>query len=155
MPDTLSTPAPRKREAGEAVVEVAFPASLGMLTCLRGFLVGVLMEHGFDGDFAMDLQMAADEAVTNVIEHAYGFDSSRTVNLRLAIRADQVALLLKDSGKAFESPELKPLDLASHIRSGRTGGLGRYMMFSVMDSVVYDRRGEGNSLLMVKKKAAL
>lgn len=154
MPDTLAARPAQGHDSELAVLEMSFPADVRILSSLRGFLIGLLMDHGMDGDFAMDLQIAADEAITNVIEHAYGFDTRKTVGLRLAIHAHQVSLVLKDSGKALEAAPLSPLDLDGHVRSGKTSGLGRYMIESTMDSVVYERGREGNMLKLEKRRPA-
>ena len=139
------TPPPPK------TVSLTIPADANLLGALRGFLTTILREHGYSNDVINDLELAADEAVTNVVEHAYQYDARRSLTVEMQMDRTQVRVLVKDQGEAFE-PQSPTVDLDQHIAERRTGGLGVHLIHTMMDSVDY-RREEGSNVLILTKKA--
>jgi serine/threonine-protein kinase RsbW len=139
------TPPPPK------TVSLTIPADANLLGALRGFLTTVLREHGYSADVVNDLELAADEAVTNVVEHAYQYDARRSLTVEMQMDRAQVRVLVKDQGEAF-APKSPEVDLDQHIAERRTGGLGVHLIHTMMDSVDY-RREEGSNVLILTKKA--
>jgi anti-anti-sigma factor len=133
------------------VTSVTLPADVNLLAALRGFLTAVLRENGYANDLINDVELAADEAVTNVVEHAYQYDSRRSLNVELRLERDQVQVLVRDQGQAYQ-PAVAQVDLDKHIAERRTGGLGVHLMHTMMDQVDY-RREDGSNLLVLSKKA--
>ena len=92
------------------------------------------------------LQLCLEEAVTNVVSHAFEPDTSHDV--RIAVWRDDNALHAEvtDDGRAFDplSRELpaEPVD----IRSAEVGGLGIRLMRGFADQVSY-RRADGMNRL--------
>jgi len=132
-------------------VNVSMPADVNLLAALRGFMTAVLREHGYGQDLVNDLELAADEAVTNVVEHAYQYDTRKTVFLELIMEKKQVSVRVKDQGKAFNPTQAEPVNLDQHIAERRTGGLGVHLVQTLTDSVDYRREDGFNVLTLVKK----
>jgi anti-sigma regulatory factor (Ser/Thr protein kinase) len=112
----------------------------------------VLREHGYPTDLINDLELAADEAVTNVVEHAYQYDVRKSLTLEMRLEKDQVQVLVKDQGQAYQ-PTIQAVDLERHIAERRTGGLGVHLMHAMMDAVDY-RREDGQNVLALTKKVS-
>lgn len=97
---------------------------------------------------------SVDEALANVIRHAYGGRSGRPIEvtcrrLHSAARNGGPAgmeIVLEDSGSALEPRKMKgrPLDEV------RPGGLGLHFIKASMDEVKFSRRNGKNQLRMVK-----
>jgi serine/threonine-protein kinase RsbW len=130
---------------------LSFPADVNLLAAVRAFIVAVLREHGFGPDLVNDLEMAADEAVTNVVEHAYQYDNRKTVFLELSLEKGGVQVKVKDQGQAFNPLQTDPVNLDQHIAERRTGGLGVHLIQSLMDTVDY-RREDGFNVLTLTKQ---
>jgi anti-sigma regulatory factor (Ser/Thr protein kinase) len=130
---------------------LAFPADVNLLAAVRSFMVAVLKEHGYGTELINDLEMAADEAVTNVVEHAYLYDNRKTVTVELDLERTGVRVKIKDQGQAFNPLQAGPVDLDQHVAERRTGGLGVHLMQSLMDGVDY-RREDGFNVLTLTKK---
>jgi len=128
-----------------------FPADVNLLAAVRAFLVSVLHEYGYEQDMVNDLEMAADEAVTNVVEHAYQFDGRKTVFVELKLERAGVQVRVKDNGRAFNPLQVQPVNLDAHVAERRTGGLGVHLMQSLMDSVDYRREGDFNVLTLTRQ----
>ncbi|HXC63496.1 MAG TPA: ATP-binding protein, partial [bacterium] len=133
------------------VCGVTMPADVNLLAALRGFITAVLRENGYANDLINDVELAADEAVTNVVEHAYQYDSKRSLSVELRMERDQVQVLVRDQGQAYQPPAAQ-VDLDKHIAERRTGGLGVHLMHTMMDQVDY-RREDGSNVLVLSKKA--
>jgi anti-anti-sigma factor len=134
------------------VISLTLPADVNLLAALRGFLTAVLREHGYPLDVVNDVELAADEAVTNVVEHAYQYDVRKSVVLELRMEQDRVQVLVKDQGQPYR-PTGQGVDLEKHIAERRTGGLGVHLMHAMMDAVDY-RREDGQNVLALTKKVA-
>jgi anti-sigma regulatory factor (Ser/Thr protein kinase) len=119
-----------------------------------------LVRRGVEqGNFPLDqlnrLQIAVDEAVTNIIEHGYA-DKPRDVaaiDITLAVDAHCFRIDIVDHGERFPVDELADVDIAAHVAAGRSGGLGVFLMRRIMDQVDYHfRAGQPNRLTMIKRR---
>lgn len=147
-------PGRRDQAAPTKLLAVSLPSDVNLLAGLRVFVTSVLKEHGYSGDLVNDIELAADEAVTNVIEHAYRYDAKRTVWLEVHMDKGEVRVVVKDDGEAFVPGEAATVDLEKHIAERRTGGLGVHLMHTVMDSVSHMREGGKNILVLTRKVRA-
>ncbi len=94
--------------------------------------------------------LAVDEAVSNIMEHAYGTENQGPIHLE--VEADDEALRFRfvDEGRPFRPGEVRDPDLAEHFRAGKRKGLGIFLMRRIMDEVQYVF-GEVNELTLVKR----
>ena len=109
----------------------------------------VLNELGFDEDQRARLVLAVDEAVANVIRHAYAGCCDGRVELSFWLDADAVRIELRDYADPVDPNRIKPRDLSEC----RPGGLGVNLIDSVMDNWCFRHPvdGPGNQLTMVKR----
>lgn len=135
-------------------VKVELPADVNLLAGLRVFVTAMLREHGYPSDLVNDVELAADEAATNVIEHAYRYDTTRSFSLELVMAKGQVQAVLRDSGEAYAPEQPPQVDLDRHIAERRTGGLGVHLMHTMMDAVERRREGGQNVLVLTRKVRA-
>lgn len=95
------------------------------------------------------IQTSAEEAFTNVIRHAYLFGTG-WIQLKAEVRTSSVALSVIDQGRSFDFEAVEKPDLARLVARERKGGLGIFMIRTLMDEVDYQVRRDGNELRMVK-----
>ncbi len=145
------------RKGGAAAVPplkrlaLTVPADVNYLQHLRRFVTGVAAEEGFDDDKVNQIEMAFDEAITNVIEHAYNFDSAQTITVELAVDSDKLVLTLRDRGRVFQPSQAPLPDLKRHIAERKTGGLGRFLIKTLMDDEEHRSSDEGGNELVLTK----
>ena len=142
---TRGAPLPPKR------IKLEFPADVNLLASARIYMTAVLREQGVPTEAINDVELAADEAVTNVIEHAYQYDARRTVGVEMLLEKNLLRILIRDNGEAFTPAERPPVDLDQHIAERRTGGLGVHLMHQLMDKVEHRREGGENVLELTKR----
>jgi serine/threonine-protein kinase RsbW len=138
-------PLPPKR------IKLDLPADVNLLAASRVFLTALLREHGVPAEAVNDVELATDEAVTNVIEHAYQYDTRRSVSIEILLEKSQLRVLIRDNGEPFTPSQQPKVDLDKHIAERRTGGLGVHLMHQLMDKVEHRREGQENVLELLKR----
>jgi len=95
--------------------------------------------------------LAVDEAVANIIKHAYQQESTGSIVIEVTFDAERFEISVLDSGNQFDPNDIKDVDIMKHVKEGRKTGLGIFIMRQIMDEVQYNfREGERNELHMVK-----
>lgn len=104
------------------------------------------------------VQLAVDEASSNIIEHAYGGESQELIECTCTLAPGSLIVSLKDCGHHFDASLISDPDLSSDIEERQPGGLGLYFMRQLMDEITFTIvPGQGdlkdcNILTMVKRK---
>lgn len=105
---------------------------------------------GLDEDEAFKVQLAVDEACTNVIEHAYE-GRGGTIELCCCREGTGIRVRIQDWGQSFDLDAVRQPDLYAPLKDRQVGGLGLHFMRSLMDQVRFSfDQDEGNVLTMVK-----
>jgi serine/threonine-protein kinase RsbW len=139
-----------------AVIERTFtlkvPSSTENLAMIREFLNGVLAQTGLDQSDINKLELAVDEACSNVMEHAYGHDATKEVVVRVIFDEELVRVNIIDTGRGFDPQSIPQADLERLVAERRSGGLGLRLMKSLVDEVRYEfEPGQKNELHMTKR----
>ncbi|RMG07630.1 MAG: ATP-binding protein [Planctomycetota bacterium] len=124
------------------------------LSKVRAVVAEVLEETPFNRETRNKIIVAVDEALANVVEHAYG-EERGTVDIRFTLDAERLHVRIRDNGIRFHPGEklTSEIDIHEHIRKGLKGGLGLFLMRRIMDEVHFNHDGPEfvNELVMVKK----
>lgn len=135
--------------------EITITNDLAYLVQVREQVSQVVREGGFPIQFVNRLQIAVDEAVTNIIEHGYAGQprGGGEIWIRLDVSPDRFRIEIADDGASFDPNALSDLDIASHVAQGNHGGLGVFLMRKIMDVVDYRfETGVRNRLVLVKHR---
>jgi len=96
--------------------------------------------------------LAVDEACTNIIKHSYKLSPQGEIIIKIDYDEEKFTITIIDYGKSFEPDRVPRPDLQKYYREHRVGGLGMYLMKSLMDDVEYiSIPGEYNQVLLSKK----
>jgi len=112
---------------------------------------------GFDEDAIFQVQLACDEACTNIIEHTYREEDVGDITVSWEIEGKAFVITITDNGEQFNPRDIPPAPIPlSPLDEDefeiKEGGLGVYFMRKLMDSVNYSyKKGNGNILTMKKK----
>jgi len=130
--------------------ELEIESRVENLRIISDFVKNALAQLGVDPAFEYNIQLVVDEACTNIIKHAYAGDVG-PIALILEMREDELIIIMKDKGKPFDFGSVPPPDLAGDLESRKIGGLGIFLMKSLMDEVNYQFDAQlGNELTMRK-----
>ena len=132
---------------------MVFPAQFEYLDEIRKFVGELARTSGFSDKEIYSIQLAADEAASNIIEHAYQDSSEGVLECSCGMEADRLVITMHDDGKPFDISRVKEPNLKADLSDRQIGGLGIYLMRKLMDEVHYESKpGRGNLLTMVKRK---
>jgi|SRR5688572_22055282 serine/threonine-protein kinase RsbW len=129
-----------------------FPAKFEYLDEIRDFVAGVARQGGFSDKEIYSLQLAADEAASNIIEHAYAGVTNASLEINCEMQGDTLTIIMRDQGTTFDSSKVKQPDLKADLSERQIGGLGVYLMRKLMDEVRYESSGKTNTLTMIKRR---
>lgn len=133
---------------------VQFPAKFDYLDEIRDFVGEIARKGGFGSKEVYNIQLATDEAASNIIEHAYEGVSSGVLELSCGIQGSAIVIVLVDHGEPFDPSEIPMPDLKADLSERKIGGLGIFLMRKLMDEVRYDSQPgkNSNTLTMIKRK---
>ncbi|MBX3463134.1 MAG: ATP-binding protein [Planctomycetes bacterium] len=95
--------------------------------------------------------VALQEMLTNVLRHAYRLDESRPIEVRFELSDEQLEIVLRDQGPAFDPLAYDTSACEADRRMPREGGgYGIHIARAVMDRVEYRREAGWNTLRMAK-----
>ena len=119
---------------------------------LAAFMETIAAETKMDSSLAMSMNLALEEAVSNVILYAYPKGSDGLVDIEAFIREDRLDFIITDSGVPFDPTSVADPDVTLDVKDRPVGGLGIYLVKSIMDHVSYARQEGKNILSMTKKR---
>lgn len=126
-------------------------ASSEVLSPFRKELRLLLNQAGWEKKTTEEILLAVDEALTNIIRHAYGGNPGKMA-VSVSAADNKIEIVLEDWGKKFDPTQVPPPELPRH----KPGGLGVHFIRTIMDQMIYDDQGpEGNRLRLVKHKAKI
>ena len=96
------------------------------------------------------LETAVDEAVSNIIEHAYEGEGKGTIRCQVKTSEKSVNIILEDHGKTFDPSKVHCPNLNSDLKHRPNHGLGYYMMCRLVDDVKFDFNAKRNRLILTK-----
>lgn len=106
----------------------------------------------FDEQAIYQCRLALDEACTNIIEHSYADKPDGEIEVVIRTHDGELSIQLTDFGEPYNPAIVPTPQIGERIENARPGGLGLYMMRTVMDEVSYTPGPRGNSLVMVKRR---
>lgn len=125
-------------------------AELETLPAFREFIARNCERLKISPEIAFELQLACDEAATNVIKHGYEGMNPGSLMLELRPQRKKIAMILSDFGHPFEPVETDMPDVDALMHNEPTTGFGLYFIYRTMDEVSYSTDEQGNHLVLVK-----
>ncbi len=132
--------------------KTTFPARFEYLDEIRDLVAQTAREGGFTEKAVYSLQLAADEAASNIIEHAYAGVSDAYFDITCDMRGDSIVITMRDTGISFDMSKVKQPNIKADLSERQIGGLGVYLMRKLMDKVSYESNSTGNMLTMTKRR---
>ena len=130
------------------------PGQFDRLTEIAAFVTQAARRCGLNDDEVFHVEMAVDEACSNIIEHAYAAQIGDIEVACCCPGAGQFEVVLRDSGLPFEPEEVPApaVNAPPDLDNLTEGGLGLYFMRKLMDEVRFESvAGQGNTLTMLKR----
>lgn len=134
-------------------IEMKFPSNPEYVGLIRLTLSGVLSRAGATYDDIEDSKIAVSEAVTNAVKHAYSANEAGDISVGFAVFNDKVEIIVADNGQSFDYEQIKtqlgPYNEDDNINYLREGGLGLFLIETLMDKVTF-KKEPGVTISMTK-----
>lgn len=137
-------------QADSGNLRMMFHNDIKQVSQLEGWLETVSRELECPESLIPSLNLALEEAVTNVILYAYPKGIYGPVELDALREGNSLKFVLSDSGKPFDPTARPDADINASLEDRQIGGLGIHLVRSIMDAVSYEYRDGRNILTMTK-----
>lgn len=133
-------------------ITLQLPAKPEYVSLGRLSLSGIASRAGFSYEAIEDLKIAVSEAITNSVKHAFKEEGGE-ITVDFLVYEDRLEVRVSDNGTSFDlesrKQEIGPYDVGEDAEMMRIGGLGLFLIETLMDDVklYYD---EGVSVVMTK-----
>jgi len=128
-----------------------FPARYDHLRAISAFVMDAIKDIPFDSRQRYAIDLAVDEACSNVIDHAYAGDDQGEIRIILDFLEIGLKITIQDDGAPFDPDCVVEPDLTSPLETRCERGLGVYLIHEVMDEASWDFSTPGvNQLTLVK-----
>ena len=127
-------------------LSLAMPSHPRFLSVVRATVDGLSAVCGLTEEEVTGVTLAVDEALANVIRHAYKNSYDETIEFECVANDEQMEFTLLDNGESPDPARLcaeSPDELA-------LSGRGTHLIRAIMDEVSYTTVSEGNQLKLVK-----
>lgn len=133
------------------VVWLDMPARFTYLHLLSDCIADMLklVEGVIDAEMLLyNVQLAAHEACTNIVNHAYGNTGEGRIGVKVALEFEPPRLMIElhDEGQPFESEKYT----APNLDEVQVHGYGLFLIQSLMDTVTYTPTAGRNHWCLVK-----
>lgn len=129
-----------------------FPSRLESLEKISEFVQQVARSACLNDREVYAVQLAVDEACTNIIEHAYHGKNGNIV-CTCDVEADGLKVVLLDQATPYNPESWSEPDVNLPLEEVKSRGLGLFLMHKMMDVVKFETSPEGgNCLTMIKRR---
>ncbi len=136
------------REVSDRELQITLASRFELIRELRRQLKAFAAQKGFTEEEVFEAQLAVNEAVANVIKHAYRGEEKGRIDLHVNLDEEgNLVITIRDFGAKADPVSFQSRDLDDF----REGGIGIYLMRNLMDEVTYDHSPETGTILTMKK----
>jgi serine/threonine-protein kinase RsbW len=133
-------------------VTKSFPGRYSSLAKIGDFVRKVAQSAAFESFAIYSIEMAVDEACSNIIEHAYGGEGKGSIRCTCAVTEKDITIVLQDTGHSFNPTSIPQPNLSDDLDDREAHGLGLYFIHQWMDEVHFETTRSQNTLTMMKRK---
>jgi anti-sigma regulatory factor (Ser/Thr protein kinase) len=130
--------------------ELTVPASKEQIPVISKFIADSMAAFGFDAEKMLEVQLAAEEACTNIALYAYP-KGEGSINIAIEIIGDHLELTIADKGVPFDPTAKKVAISNADVEHRPIGGLGIALIRAMVDEVSYELKNGKNILRLVKR----
>jgi serine/threonine-protein kinase RsbW len=129
-----------------------FDGNFSSLEIICEFVTKEAKQAGLNDDSIYAVQLAVDEACSNIIEHAYGEKEGGKIICECNIVDDGLEVVLKDNGMPFDPNSVPEPQIGVPLTELKLRGAGLYLIRRIMDEVVFEFNDYDGSILKMRKK---
>lgn len=140
-----------KAHVAPEIFRLTIPSQTRYLNLVTGLAKRASSVAGLDDATSSKVSIAVDEAVTNVILHAYHGDSEHWVEIELCFDPKALVIHIWHNGDGLAENEITLPDPSEYVTHPRKGGLGLLLMSRFMDEIHFFESSERSECCMIKR----
>jgi serine/threonine-protein kinase RsbW len=121
-------------------------ARLENLNEFLSFIGSCAEKKGFNKDSLNRIHLVMEEALVNVMQHAYAEPAGQAEVRCLESDGPALIIEIRDQGLSFDPLQLPQPDLKADIAERKIGGMGVFFIRKMTDQVRYHREDDTNVL---------
>ncbi len=138
-----------QQEEGAKTRRLTIKNEVDELTKLPEFVETFCEEAGVDTALVASLNLAIEEAATNVVLYAYQ-EGTGLIDIDAMATSHYLQFIITDHGMPFDPTQQEDADITLSAEERPIGGLGIFLVRQIMDSVNYERV-DGKNVLTLRK----
>lgn len=115
--------------------ELRLEARIESLRTISHFVAAIAERLQLTEKIAFEIELAVDEAATNIVRHAYPEGQSGDLLLHVDVLHDVLRINLTDWGEPLNPANVRPFDADAPVEARIQGGMGLYLIHNLMDGV--------------------
>lgn len=132
---------------------LTMPGYFKNLARIADFVTTAAADACLDAKAVYAVQMAVEEACTNIIEHAYGGEGKGQIQIACIPKTEGLQIIITDQGVAFDPDQIPRLDTTASLSERNRRGMGMFFIYNLVDRVDYQfETPHGNQLTLFKKR---
>ena len=134
-------------------ITLVFPGRYDSLSKIDTFIREIAQKAELDDFVIYTVEMAVDEACSNIIEHAYQGEDKGNITCTCAVDEKGLTIVLLDTGRPFNPNLITPPDVDAALEDREAHGLGLFFIQKWMDRVEFEIIPNiGNRLTLFKQR---
>jgi serine/threonine-protein kinase RsbW len=147
----LASPILLMRKSPQHCLDLAIRNDLAELATVTDAVDRLGEQEAIPSRALIQLQVALDETLSNIIKYAWSEGGSHELRIRIAAQPGEIEVVIVDDGKPFDPRDKPPPASPSAGREPRTGGVGIHMLGQLVDRIDYERVDGCNRVTLVKQ----
>ena len=128
-----------------------FAARYDNLALICAFVKSTSIQAGLSARDAYSVELATNEACTNIIEYAYRGDEAGTIVCLVSVDDEGVTIEIVDRGEPFSIDQVPEPDFSVPLEELQPHGAGLRIIRGAMDEVEFESLPEGGTRLTMRK----
>lgn len=124
--------------SGEPIM-LKLPSNPRNIALVESFVMNAVSKYRISPDVYGNILISVTEAVNNAILHGNRADESKSVQIQLQKRKNQIDIRVSDEGHGFDYGNLPDPTSADNIF--KIGGRGVFLMKQLSDEIRFDNNG--------------
>ncbi len=121
------------------------------LVKIRKFVSDIAVTAGFIEEDVSKIELAVDEACSNVVRHAYKGRDNFKIDIEVVYDTKKLSVTVTDKGKGFDPKEFEVPEMKDYLQKFHVGGLGIHLMKELMDQVEFEiKPNQKNQVVLTK-----
>jgi serine/threonine-protein kinase RsbW len=121
-------------------IQIQIPSLTENIRIIESFIDNAKEKYELNDDIYGNIMIAVTESVNNAIVHGNQNESSKNVDLLLALEKNSITFTVKDEGTGFDYEQLPDPTAPENI--DKPGGRGIFLMKNLCDEVHFLENGK-------------